>query len=241
MALVLPSLRVAPEANGAAINSCKGGLVNTLLTANTPKIISIPTYGTSDLPANYVIFSSTEDFWLSYIYGANSDSLAELTDLATNGAFASDTSWTKGTGWTIASGVATSSGVQSADADLSQTPTVVVPNQWYYVTFTVTAYTAGNVTAVVGGTEGTDRASAATFAEYIKAGSDGTLALRADLDFVGSVDNFSAVPAAHIPTTDDLTGRGSELNPDMRTLGGVIAVSLVSSAAAKISMAFYRG
>lgn len=241
MALSLPNLRVAPETHYSAINTCKGGLVNTLLTANTPKLISVPTWTAADAStpyARYVQFASTDNFYVSYIY--NSDGTTELTDLVSNGAFASDTSWTKGTGWSIAAGVATSDASQAANSDLSQTPANIVANQWYYVTFTITAYTAGNIRPVVGGTAGTNRASAATFSEMIKAGSDGTILLRADLDFAGSVDNFSAVPAAHIPDADDTTGRGSELNPSMRELSGVTAISLISAAAAKISMAFFK-
>lgn len=239
--VALTNLRVAQETGYSAVNTCKGGLMNTLLTASTPKLITVPTWTAADSStprAKYVIFSSTDNFYASYVY--SDGSVTELTDLVTNGAFASDTSWTKGTGWTIAAGVATSDASQAGNSDLSQTPSQIVANQWYYVTFTVTAYTAGNIRPVVGGTAGTNRASAATFSEFIKAGSDGTILLRADLDFAGSVDNFSAVPAAHIPDTDDTTGRGSELNPTMRDLSGVTAISLISAAAAKITMAFYK-
>lgn len=241
MSLSLPSISISSIAQGAAINCPKGGVIGTLLTANTPKLIALPTWAAQNGSTYYpkfVVFGTTDNIFASYVY--NSDGITELSELVTNGAFASDTSWTKGTGWTIAAGVATSDASQAANADLSQTPTVVVENEWYYVTFTITAYTAGNVRPVVGGTAGTNRASAATFSEYIKAGSDGTILLRADLDFAGSIDNFSAVPAAHIPTTDDTTGRASEFMPTMRDLSGVTAISIVSAAAAKVSLAFYK-
>lgn len=239
--VALTNLRVAPETGYAAVNTCKGGLVNTLLTANTPKLITVPTWTASDSStprAKYVIFSSTDNFFASYVY--SDGSVTELTDLVTNGAFASDTAWTKGTGWTISGGVATSDASQAANSDLSQTPSQIVADQWYYVTFTVSSYSAGNVRPVVGGTAGTNRAANGTFSEMIKAGSSATILLRADLDFAGSIDNFSAVPAAHIPDTDDTTGRGSDLNPNMRDISGVTAISLISAAAAKITMAFYK-
>jgi len=119
----------------------------------------------------------------------NATTLTALgADLVTNGDFASDTNWTKGTGWTIASGVANSDATQSADSDLTENTLVLVSGNTYEVTFTVTNYVAGNVTAVAGGTEGTDRAANGTFTENIvSAGAD--LDIRADLDFDGDIDN----------------------------------------------------
>lgn len=109
----------------------------------------------------------------------------------TNGTFASDTAWTKGTGWTIAAGVASSDGSQSGNSDLSQSLTGLTPGASYSVAYTVTAYTAGNIRVVLGGTAGTNRASAATFTETLVAGTDGTIIFRADLDFIGSIDNVT--------------------------------------------------
>ena len=109
----------------------------------------------------------------------------------TNGAFTTDTGWTRGTGWTIDAGdtnVATSDATQSADSDLSQTINPV-DNAFYKVTFTVSGRNAGNVTAVVGDTEGTDRADNLTYIENIKAGSGADFDIRADLDFNGDIDN----------------------------------------------------
>jgi len=112
--------------------------------------------------------------------------------IANNPAFAADSGWTKGTGWTIGSGVATSDASQAGDSDLTQAPsTALTSGNVYQAVFEVTAYTAGNVTAVVGDQEGTDRASAATFTEYITASSGADLDLRADLNFSGSVDNVT--------------------------------------------------
>jgi hypothetical protein len=110
--------------------------------------------------------------------------------LITNGVFAADTNWTKGTGWTIAAGVASSSGAQSDDADLTQTITPTA-GLIYKVVFTVSGYSAGNVCAVVGDTEGTDRAANGTYTEYIMAGAGTDFDIRADLNFVGSIDNVA--------------------------------------------------
>lgn len=109
-------------------------------------------------------------------------------DKATNGTFASDTSWTKGTGWTIAAGVASSDGTQAGDSDLEQAASLI-DEQQYEVTFTVSNYSSGNVVPACGGTEGTDRAANGTFIEVITAGSDGKIVIRADSTFVGDIDD----------------------------------------------------
>ena len=121
----------------------------------------------------------------------NATSLVALgSDLVTNGGFAADTDWTKGTGWSIASGVASSDGTQGGDADLTQALSLV-NGKTYEVTFTVSGRTAGNVTPVAGDTEGTDRATNATFTENIVAGAGGDIDIRADLDFDGDIDNVT--------------------------------------------------
>ena len=75
-------------------------------------------------------------------------SLADNTgsDLATNGTFDSDTGWIKGTGWTIDPGVASSDGSQVGDSDLSQT--ILTNAKTYLVTYTISNYNAGTLTAV---------------------------------------------------------------------------------------------
>ena len=109
-----------------------------------------------------------------------------------NGSFTSDTDWIKGTGWTLPGTVANSDAAQVADSDLTQTPAdAFVQNRLYTVVFTVSNYVGGNITAVVGGTEGTDRAADGTFTENIVAGAGADFDLRADLDFDGDVDNVS--------------------------------------------------
>lgn len=130
--------------------------------------------------------------------------LKSIAEEILNGAFAADSGWTKGTGWTIAAGVASSDGTQVADADLTQTPaTALVEGTSYVVIFTVSSYSAGNVTAVVGETEGTNRAANGTFTQTIVAGSGADVDIRADLDFVGDIDNVSVSVAADLDAQYD--------------------------------------
>ena len=121
----------------------------------------------------------------------NATALTALgADVVTNGGFAADTDWTKGTGWTIGSGVASSDGTQGGDADLTQALSLV-SGQTYEVEFTVSNYSAGNVTPVAGDVEGTDRAANGVFTENIVAGAGGDIDIRADLDFIGDIDDVT--------------------------------------------------
>lgn len=91
--------------------------------------------------------------------------------LVTNGTFSADTNWTKTT-WTIAAGVAS---IAAASTDTMTQAIAIRPGVAYLVTFTVTSFTGGTVTAILGGTSGTARGSAATFSEIIVAGSSNNL------------------------------------------------------------------
>ena len=118
------------------------------------------------------------------LIGGGSDNRIQLV---ANGTFSSDTLWTKTT-WTIAAGVAD---IVGASTDTMTQAISITPGVAYLVTFTVTSFTAGTVTAILGGTSGTARGSAATFAEIIRAGS------------TNSLINFSA--SAATLSIDDVT------------------------------------
>jgi len=106
-------------------------------------------------------------------------------------ALVGDAGWTQGTGWLISGGNASSDGTQVGDSDLEDDANAPVAGNTYEVKFTVSGYSAGNVTAVVGNQEGTDRSSDATFTELITATNTDVLKIRADVDFVGNIDNVS--------------------------------------------------
>lgn len=108
-------------------------------------------------------------------------------ELVTNGVFGADTNWTKVT-WTIAAGVASIAG---AATDTMTQSIAIIPGQNYIVTFTVTSFTGGTVTPILGGTSGTSRGSAATFTEIIKAGSTNTLISFSAAAATLSIDNVS--------------------------------------------------
>ena len=136
------------------------------------------------------------------------------SELVTNGGFATDTDWTKGTGWTIdavTDFTADCDGTQTADSDLSQASVMTV-GETYVITYTVSGYSAGNVCAVAGAAEGTDRSADGTYTEIITCTTSGTLAIRADLDFVGSVDDVSATLVSTLEAGQGLPVNSASLN-----------------------------
>jgi len=116
-----------------------------------------------------------------------------VIELVTNGTFDSDTDWTKGTGWTISSGTATSDGTQSADSVLSQAIATKTQGANYRYVFTVSGYSAGNVKVRQSATHyGTSRSANGTYTETLmQLFPYSTIAISADSNFVGSIDNFS--------------------------------------------------
>lgn len=105
----------------------------------------------------------------------------------------------------------------------------LVEGNLYRVTFTVSSYVAGNVTAVVGGTEGTDRAADGTFIESIIAGSSADIDIRADLDFNGSVDALTVEEVPNASTSAFLLP-ANELAWREVTPGSQLAVSAIDAA-----------
>ena len=224
--------------DGTQARNFSGNVQSKLLAADVAETITVPT---SPQQANRVIFASTADFFIQSF----EDAAANIVE---NSTFTDATGLTLGTGWSVAAGVASSDGSQAGDSDLEQTPTIIpaIAGQAYLVSFEVTAYTAGNVTPVAGGTEGTDRGSAAVFSEVIVAGSDGKITLRADADFVGSVDDLTATPVAAVPV-DNTTGAAPELikaNCDETSRSFICTnsteFSIVASGAATVTASFFH-
>lgn len=107
-------------------------------------------------------------------------------ELMTHPDFERDAVWTKGTGWTIAGGKASCDGTQVADSDITQTEGTV--GKTYTVKYSISGYSAGNITGLAGTAEGTDRAANGVFYDVIVAAGNTNLGLRADSSFVGDVD-----------------------------------------------------
>jgi hypothetical protein len=150
-------------------------------------------------------------------------------DIADTGDFALDQDWTKGTGWTIAAGVASCDGTQTADSDLSQTPTVILKENFVYkITIDTSNVTAGILTVLVDGIEVTKMFEDGTVSGFVTAlNTGGDIVLRADSDFVGDVDNVKVEQVWVLPDADkeadERDWRDAELSAsDWTQLGDVV-------------------
>lgn len=108
-------------------------------------------------------------------------------DVIVNGGFGADTDWTKGAGWAIAAGLATGT---VASSDLTAAVAPMIAETWYTTVYTLSAFAAGTVQAVVGGISYPTHAANATYTESGRAGT--TVFKFTGAGFTGSLDNVSS-------------------------------------------------
>lgn len=120
--------------------------------------------------------------------------IADQSELITNGGFGADSDWTKGAGWTISAGTANAS---SSSAALEQAG-VTSAGTTVWIEYTISGYSAGNVTPFAGTTNGSAASANGTLVQVLEAATDG------DVGFTGSsltasIDDVSvkAVPGNH--------------------------------------------
>ena len=133
----------------------------------------------------------------------------EGSELVTNGSFDTDSDWTKGTGWSISGGSANCDGTQVGVSDLTQT--LSTPSgKSYKITYTISEYTSGSIfVRLNSGNITASQSSVGTFTEYLSGGNGAQINLRADADFIGSIDNVSVkeyITATNTPRLDYSTG-----------------------------------
>jgi hypothetical protein len=116
--------------------------------------------------------------------------------------FTVDSYWTKGTGWTISGGKASSDGTQTAVSDLSQTALKI--GRTYTVKMRVSGRTAGTVTLYAGTSAGTARSADGEYSELIRCAGNESLIIRADADFVGSIEVVEVQEGAKSVYGDDM-------------------------------------
>ena len=130
-------------------------------------------------------------------------------ELVTNGDFNTDTDWTKGTGWSIGEDKANCDGTQTSNSDIAQGLTTQ-SGKSYKITYTISEYTSGSIfVRLNSGNTTTSQSSVGTFTGYLS-GENGTqISLRANADFIGSIDNVSVkevITATNTPRLDYSTG-----------------------------------
>lgn len=111
-------------------------------------------------------------------------------DLVSNGGFADATDWTVAVNWAIAGLEA--SHTAGAVGELSQIIALgLKPSTSYLLTFTVTAFTSGTVTATVGGTPGTAQNATGTFTELFTTTTGDVLEFVTGAADILSIDDVS--------------------------------------------------
>jgi len=111
-------------------------------------------------------------------------------NLVVNGQFETDTNWTKGTGWTIADGKACCDGSQIGDSDLVQIVALSIGVD-YRLRYTISNYADGLIRPYIGGDVGIGTAGNGTIVEEFTAVATGNVLFRADVDYIGCIDNVS--------------------------------------------------
>lgn len=172
---------------------------------------------------------------------AGSDGTIKFTTAGFTGSIDNVTvsGWILGTGWTTDGTTAIATGAISTTLNQTANPLFpLVQGQAYLVTCDITR-SAGSITPALGGTAGTARSTAATFAEVIIAGSTQTLGFTTS-GFTGTVDNVTITPAPSVPI-DATTGASGEQNPRGYLLDSTIVyVSVVSAGTPTLTANFYK-
>ena len=141
------------------------------------------------------------------------------TNLVTNGSFDTDSDWTKGTGWTISGGTANCDGTQTGNTLLYQN-IGHSSNTLYRLQFTISNYVSGTIDFALDNPFFGAANSNGTFVFDITPSSVGNFIVRADENFVGSIDNVSV---KEITTSGDFDfSRGSNLTATRVDSNGLI-------------------
>ena len=113
-------------------------------------------------------------------------------ELVVNGDFATDSDWNLPSGSSISGGSLNIDGTQTSGININQTIASLDLTKIYKVTFTVSNYIAGNVRVKISNdAQGTDKTANGTYTEYLSGMANKTLSIRANADFIGSIDNIS--------------------------------------------------
>lgn len=130
-------------------------------------------------------------------------------EIATNGDFSGgNTGWAPQSGWTIASGAASVNSATSGSTYIrTTTPTVI--GRLYSITFTVTSYTSGSLSAAAGTAISTQAiTSTGTFTRYVFANSvNGAGVYAASTNTIATIDNISVkeLPGNHASQSTSLS------------------------------------
>ncbi|KKS54274.1 MAG: hypothetical protein UV61_C0002G0017 [Candidatus Gottesmanbacteria bacterium GW2011_GWB1_43_11] len=168
---------------------------------------------------------------------ATTDVASVGSDLVTNGAFTGNaTGWTLGLGGGNPDWYYNSNNVSHADgggtATLEPTtPLTVTAGSSYLVVYTVSGYSAGTVTASIGGTNGTTISSnISSYAQVLIATNTTNLKFTPTTTFVGTIDTVSVKLITVAPATMTIANSAGTTSPvELRSGGNALYNTFIGS------------
>jgi hypothetical protein len=112
-------------------------------------------------------------------------------ELVTNGNFDSATGWNLNSNWAISSGTCNADGTSNSDINQSQVLGVV--GQSYRITYVISAYTQGSISARIGSGVTTYNTGVGKFTQVVTATTTDRIRMNIASSFIGSVDSLSIV------------------------------------------------
>ncbi|HDY88172.1 MAG TPA: hypothetical protein ENH82_08680 [bacterium] len=115
------------------------------------------------------------------------------SEVLTNGTFDTDIDWAHQAGWSIAGGLLVATAAGSGNTSINVGGDNAVATSTYKVTYTISGYSIGGVTARFGGALGTSRTANGTYTEILTAGSTAKFEFQANTTTTLNIDNASVV------------------------------------------------
>jgi len=112
-------------------------------------------------------------------------------ELVTNGNFDSATGWNLNSNWSISGGTCNADG--TSNNDINQNQNVGVVGQKYRITYVISAYTQGSISARIGSGVTAYNTGTGTFTEVVTATTTDRIRMNITSSFIGSVDSLSIV------------------------------------------------
>ena len=112
-------------------------------------------------------------------------------ELVTNGDFTSTAAWNLNSNWSISGGTCNADG--TSNDDINQNTTLGVVGQKYRITYVISAYTQGSISARIGSGVTAYNTGTGTFTEVVTATTTDRIRMNIASSFIGSVDSLSIV------------------------------------------------
>ena len=110
-------------------------------------------------------------------------------ELVTNGDFDTATGWNLNSNWTISGGTCNADG--TSNGDINQSQNVGVIGEKYRITYVISAYTQGTISARIGSSNTALNTGTGTFSQIVTATTTDRIRMNLAGSFIGSVDSLS--------------------------------------------------